>query len=441
MFLKNILKTKKASVWGTGYLGYTTMLKLQNSGFYISAYDLYLRQFSLFLKGKYPSKEQMASWSLTDYLPELNYQKVMGVNTPKEMFRGSLLHIIAVPEPHKNIAKDNMMTVLAKIFAENLKNSRSTPLIIFEPVFTPGHIERYFVDYLRSKGIHCSRDYYLGVLLRTDWSVESFLSQKNNMLMAGYCPKSSAFMRELFGYLDIQTIELSNLKEAEIYINSFNAIQAMVSDFTRQLALGYPAVNVKRISELLFKNVTFDDCVLNIGTGGAKMTFAIEHLINGSDYPENLTLLKEFQDISISSVLSYAEYLIRRAYKSVAILGITYKGNQKDLTLSPAITLADYLVKNAVKVSLSDPFCSKKEINKLVKGAKAVEFPDGVFSSDVLVVAADHNKYRYLSQSCLDKIKKHTKLIIDNYGIWSELSFGKSIKYHRVGDGTLDLLR
>lgn len=434
MVLRDILRTKTVSVWGLGYLGYTTILKLQNSGFNVLVYDLNDNQLKRFMSGKYPDKERLAYWSHLGYLPKVDFNKIKVAKGPKELFKSSYLHMIAIPDRE-------MLEQLTNIFAQNLKSSRISPLIVFESAFIPGHIESDFVRCLKENGLLCAKDYYLGAIFRTDWSIEAFINQKEKMPIAGYCPKSLEIIRKLFDYLAIPTVELESLKEAEVYINSLNTIQAMVNNFVRQLSLGYPSVNMKKLSKLLFENIKYDDCDLNIGTGGTKMTFALDYLIEGSNNPGALTLLKEFQDINISSVLTYGEYITRHSYKSVVILGLTYKGNQKDLTLSPSIILADYLIKNSVKVYINDPLFTEGEIHKLIKKAKVVDFPDGAFSTDVLVLASDHNEYKYLSQSTLDKIQKKTKLIVDNYGIWLHLSFGKKIKYHQVGDGALNLLK
>jgi UDP-N-acetyl-D-mannosaminuronate dehydrogenase len=422
-------------------LGYTTIFKLQNSGFQIRAYDPNRVQSKLFVGGKYPSREQIAIWSAQNYLPKIDATRIEVFDDPSQLFKSCELHMIAIPESQKNGPQENVTTKLAEIFWQNLKKNGTRPLIVFESAFVPGHIEKYFVGTLKRRGLHCDKDYYLATLFRNDWNIEAFLSQKDKMPIAGGSRNSLSVARELFEFLSLPTVELGSIKEAEIYVNSINAIQAMVNDFVRQLALGYPSVNAKRLSELLFRNINLDDCALNIGTGGAKMTLAIDNLIRGSQNSGDLTLLREFQEINISSVLNYAEYIVRQSYKSVAILGVTYKGNQKDLTLSPSVTLAEYLLKNSVRVLLNDSFCSKKEINKLVKGAEVVGFPDGVFSADVLILAADHNDYKYMTQADLDAVQKKTKLVIDNYGIWSHLSFGNKVKYHRVGDGTLNPLR
>lgn len=441
MMLNDILKTKTVSVWGLGYLGYTTILKLQDNGFQIVAYDIKKKQMKHFSSRKYPSKGQIVIWSRTGYVPKLNYKNIRVASNPKELFGSSSLHMIAMPRYHDDLTKEDIAVHLSDIFAKYLKYSKQPPLVIFESAFIPGYIEKYFVQVLEKKGLYCSKDYYLGAWFRTDWNIETFIDRNIRMPIGGYCEKSLAIMRELFTYLAIPTIDIGNLKEAEVYANSINAIQSMISDFVRQIALGYPKLNIRKLSTLLFKHIMLDDCVLNIGTGGKKMTFAIDNLICGSDNPEDLTLLKEFQNINISSVLNYAEYIKRHAYKSVTILGITNKGNQKDIVLSPTITMADYLIKNSVKVALHDPFCTKQEIRKLIKGAEVADFPNDAFASDVLVLATDHDEYKYLSQSMLDGIKKRTKLIIDNYGTWFSLSFGSNIKYHKVGDGSLDLAK
>lgn len=441
MLYENILKTKTVAVWGLGYLGYTTILALQEKGFDVMVYDVYPNHMKLFLRGGYPGRERAASWSLSESLPKLDFTRLKAAACPEELFKASPLHIIASPEMHKNITKKSVVSQLGELFARHIKRCPAAPLIVFEPAFIPGHIEKNFVSVLDKNRLRCPRDYYLGALLRPDWNVEAFISRKDKMVVAGYNVESLKAVRALAGYFGFETIELNGLTEAEVYINGLNGFQAMSNDFVRQLALGYPLVNMKKISKLLFDNIKLSDCDLNMGTGGARFTFAVNDLIAGSSNPAKLTLLKELQDVNVTSVLDYADYLIRHAYKSVAILGLTYKGNQKDLIFSPSVTMADYLVKNSVKVMLNDPALHKDEIKKLVKGAHALDFSDALFSADALLLASAHDEYKRMPQAMLKRISKKPKLVIDNYGTWSHLSFGKDTKYHMVGDGTMDISR
>ena len=82
MILKNILKTKTVSVWGLGYLGYNTILKLQSRGFNVLVYNLNMKQVRMFLQRKYPGKEHIASWSSSNFLPDLDFDKIKIAKDP-----------------------------------------------------------------------------------------------------------------------------------------------------------------------------------------------------------------------------------------------------------------------------------------------------------------------------------------------------------------------
>ncbi|MCX5713312.1 MAG: hypothetical protein NT033_00540 [Candidatus Omnitrophica bacterium] len=436
---QKMLEKKVASVWGVGYLGYTTILKLQHSGFRVVCFDLNSTQLHRFQnQGASCTNEQEACWSRRGYVPRLDASKITISLNPNELFKASDIHFIAIPES----SKDKKRTVAEKLvgyFIRNLKKKGPPPLLIFESAFVPGHIEKHFLTPLRKEGFVCGKHYFLGIWFRTDWMIESFIDNKEAMPAVGYCGKSNEILDEVLRYFDIPFFKFASVREAEIYINAFNAIQAMVNDFVRQLSLGYPAIDMRKVASLLFANVRLDECQLNMGTGGTKMILAIDNLIEGSVNPGSLTLLREFQDLNISSVLAYGEYIIRHGYKSVTILGLTYRGNQKDITLSPSITLADYLIKNSVNVSLHDPLFEEKEIETMVKGARVVRFSKDVFQSDVVIVASDHDEYKYLSQKQLGAFGGKTKLVIDNDGIWSKLNFKNTTRYVQVGDGSLNL--
>lgn len=441
--MKNIaqkmLEKKIVSVWGVGYLGYTTILRLQNSGFRVICFDINSAQLEKFRSHCACTKEQEACWSRRGYVPRIDASKVTVSINPRNLFEHSAIHFIAIPEPLRDMQK-TVVEKFAGYFVKNIGKGRTPPLLIFESVFVPGHIENHFIQPLRRQGFVCGKHYFLGAWFRTDWTIESFIDNKEAMPAAGYCSKSSQVLDEVLSYLDIPVFRFSKIRDGEIYVNAVNTLQAMVNDFVRQLSLGYPSADMRRIAQVLFKNTSLNECQLNIGTGGTKMTLAIDNLIEGSSNSESLTLLREFQNLNISSVLAYGEYIMRHGYKSVTILGLTYRDNQKDIMLSPSMTLADYLIKNSINVSLHDPLFKKEETQKMVKGSRAVSFPKDVFQNDVLIIASNHDEYKYLSQKKLDAFEIKTKLIIDNDGIWSKLDFGKNTRYVQVGDGTFNLL-
>jgi len=261
MLLSDILKEKTVAVWGLGYLGYTTILKLQNSGFNILAYDFEERQLNSLLHGKYPTGSQKVSWSGTGFVPSLDFNKIKVAKSAGEMIKGSPLHIIAIPEDERTASGANIAVKLAGIFGHNFKNFSAKPCFIFESAFIPGHIEKYFIGNLKKYGLNVTKDYCAGALFRTDWSIEAFMGKKNRMPIAGCCAKSLDILRAFCEYMGVMPLEMGGIKEAEVYINSTNVIQAMINDFVRQLAMGYPFINMKKLSNILFENITLDDCV------------------------------------------------------------------------------------------------------------------------------------------------------------------------------------
>ncbi len=441
MPLNSLGKFTTVTVWGLGYLGYTSILKLQANGFSVMASDFDKEHLEQFKKGVYPTQSQIASWSRTNYIPKINWASITVTTDYASLFRSSQVHIIAMPESHPVTATQCITSQLAETFSQQVKKSKNAPLIIFLSAYVPGHIEHHFVLPLKAKKLLCGRHYFLGGLFRTDWNVERFINQTRPMPIGGYCPKSLTVLHDFISTLKIPVLILPSLKEAEIYTNTLNALQAIGEDVIRQLAFAYPSQDIRTVSELLFKHISFEDCSLGLGTGGKRMTFAIDYLLKGSAHPKSLALLGEIQNMSISSVLTYAEYLIRHKVGSVTILGLSSIGSQKDITLSPTITLADYLIKNKINVSANDPLYKPEEIRKLLKGVHYVDFPRQSLSGDAVIVASDHALYRSLRQEMISRLFKSVRLVIDTQGIWRQLQFGKKISYHCPGDGTLNLFK
>lgn len=115
-FKELLLQTKTISVWGVGYLGYTTILRLQKNGFYTTIYDFNESRLDDLVDGNYPNKEQLNSWSKNGKMPTLNFEKLEIVKDNKLLFENNV-HIISFP----NSDKFNYLE-LAKLFVNNKDN-------------------------------------------------------------------------------------------------------------------------------------------------------------------------------------------------------------------------------------------------------------------------------------------------------------------------------
>lgn len=74
-FKELLLNTKRVSVWGVGYLGYTTILRLQENGFCSVVYDFNEDRLDDLKNNLYPEKEQINSWSKRGKIPAINLEK------------------------------------------------------------------------------------------------------------------------------------------------------------------------------------------------------------------------------------------------------------------------------------------------------------------------------------------------------------------------------
>ena len=79
-FKSRVLGSKKISVWGLGYLGYTTLLTLQKNGFTATVYDFNQSRLDDLKIAAYPGVEQINGWTKEGKIPQLD--KLLFSNHP-----------------------------------------------------------------------------------------------------------------------------------------------------------------------------------------------------------------------------------------------------------------------------------------------------------------------------------------------------------------------
>lgn len=109
--------------------------------------------------------------------------------------------------------------------------------------------------------------------------------------------------------------------------------------------------------------------------------------------------------------------------KTVAVLGISYRGGVKESAFSGVFGVVAELQKNGAEVYVHDPLYSQEEINNL--GFKSYEFGKRV---DGVVLQADHSQYSSLSENDFPGLKA----IIDGRQSLIESNFLK-VKFIRIG--------
>ncbi len=428
-FKEKLLRHKIISVWGVGYLGYTEIIKLQSRGFKANVFDFTNAGFSEKIKKNgYPDKEQIYSWSERGNVDEVDISRINISEGVKSMFTSNI-HILAFPVVDRE--GNNLLRKLSNIFLGYKKEIENT-LIIFLSAGTPGTIDKNFIEIIDRDKINCS----FVSASRSDWTVEEFLSDSKIRMLAANDKKSLEKATFFYDLLGIKYRILSSIKEAEIYENAKNGFQYTAEVFINQLAIAYPDTNIRMMIKYFLKDIELNESYLTIGAGGYKMPHSVQNILDGSDDPNALSLVKEVQNANVSMILSYAEMIKKMGYKSATILGISVKGHQKNIEISPSVILAEYLNKLNVTVYVDDPFYDKKSLKKLLPFCKFTNILNDKLQSEVLFVMTDHNKYKFITQNDIDELDIYNAaLIIDNAALLDEFKFSPSTVYHAIGDG------
>ena len=433
-FAEALFAKKTVSVWGIGYLGYTTILRLQSKGFYVNCFSFDQAVFDDIQTGKYPYEYMRQAWSLNNDMPRIDIEKVNFCKDVKGMF-DSNVHVIALPAFGGNYSKPEAYSKIADIFAE-FSAKLSDSLVLFQSAEKAGTVDNYFIKPLKKRGVKC----YFASAFRGDWSVEEFLSEEKIRILAANDKGSLDTAKEFFGILGVCFKGLGSIKEAEIYENAKSCLQYGVEAFFTQLSLAYPDINTNEVSAMIVKNIDLPTKRNGLNLLNHKNILQIEHMLAGQsgDY---LSIIKETQTANMSVILFYADILKQKRVSSVTIMGLSAEGAKKDVRASAAILLAEYLNNMGMSVFIHDPYFSKEEIADILPFAKLNDMGGGVDFTESYVLMSQNQEYNYLTQEKINKNGLYdAKIIIDGVGALKYFSFSPKTIYHEVGDGTLKAL-
>lgn len=429
-FLDKLLFNKKVSVWGGGYLGYSYIIRLQSAGFVVNWFDFGGNPIRGILDGSFPSKVQKESWSSSGDLPLIDIKKVNICANTWEMF-DSAIHIISFPALETR--QQNLLTELKQIMIDNI-DRLDEPLFLFQSAEVPRTIENSFITKIEKERPDCS----YASAFRSDWTLEEFLADSKVQVISGYNQDSIEKAKAFFSLLGMNYEILTSIEEAEVYENAQKAVQFILSAFLNQLSLSYPAIDIRKMTKLLIRNVGAQNDFLSIGALQYKIANSIDHLISGIKAENHLSILKDAEAGNISILFKYSDLLKKRGAKKVCIFGISSKNTYKDIRFSPSVILAEYLDKSGMKVVIDDPCYTREDILEVFPFAQYFDINTDIMDSDVLFIFRDHADYRFLSQKDInEKGISNTKIVIDDIGIFKNFKFSDKTLYHIPGDGNL----
>jgi nucleotide sugar dehydrogenase len=414
--LKRLLLTgeRKIAVWGTGYIGFSTMASFAAQGVNCLGTDISESIVSTINEGRMPVPN-LEYWLGFDpsYLVRTG---IMSATTDwrKLLTHEFAVHMIAIPTEKEDKPWDGALEDVTGKIAQNLPDSTDPPLVIIESTLTPKMTDELVIPSFERRGIHVGEDVLVGVAPRRDW----FISPEKNLktlprIVGGTTPDTTQQMIDVLSIVCDKLLPARDHRHAEIVKSIENAYRHVEITLANQLSLAFPSLNMTEVLKLVGTKWNLNVYHPSFGTGGYCIPLASQYVLDGAERPEYLTILKEAVSTDEDLPAIVADRVSKAGFKRVGILGLSYKGDLKVHVLSPTLRITRRLIEQGVSVKINDPYYTREEIRRIA-GVDSFSFPEGLSEFECVLIVAGHRAYRAVSENSLKPFLRNCKLIIDN---------------------------
>ena len=433
MNYKNLLKSKKfkIAVWGTGYIGLSTMVYFSKKKIRCVGYDVNKEKIKKINSGVIPLPD-LKSWFGFDIkgLVKQNYLKA--TSNYKDLITDDfLVHFIAIPtEKNGKPYYKPLMNVLSCISKIN-RGSKNPPIVIVESTLAPKVSDKKIIPFFKKKNLTVGKNILLSIAPRRDWFIEGGKNLESLDRVYGSTDEKSAKVAKDVLSIVCKKLHLaSSYKVSEMVKSVENAYRHMDITLANQLSLAFPKDNIREVLKLVGTKWNLETFHPGIGAGGYCIPLSSRYILSQVKSVNKLSLLRETIKTDDGMSRFIANSIASKGLKRIGVLGLSYKGDLKVSVLSKVIPLVKSLLKKKLTVKLFDPYFSKREIYDAVK-VKTFNFPKDLSTFDCLIVTVDHKQFK-IQKKILEKYLKKCKLIIDHDGAWKK--YNKKNNYHLSGD-------
>ena len=433
MNYKNLLKSKKfkIGIWGTGYIGLSTMVYFSKKNIKCVGFDINKEKVRKINSGIIPLKD-LEKWFGFNIKKMVKNGYLQATTNPDDLISEKFIaHFIAVPtEKDGKPYFKPLMSVLNNIAKIRNKGTKIPPLLIVESTLAPKVSDKKILPFLKRKKFEIGKNILFSVAPRRDWFIEGVKNLENLDRVYGSTDKHSAKVtKDILSIVCKKLHIATSYKVSEMVKSVENAYRHMDITLANQLSVAFPKDNMREVLELVGTKWNLETFHPGIGTGGYCIPLSSRYVLSQIKNKNKLTLLRETikTDDNMSSTI--ANSIAKKKLKRIGVLGLSYKGDLKVSVLSKVIPLVKSLKKKKLNVKLFDPYFTKEEIKKAVN-VETFKFPLQLTKFDCLIVTVNHKQFR-ISQSRLKKYLKNCKFIIDHEGAWQ--NYNLEDKYYLTG--------
>ena len=436
-YKKNLLKKKNnIAIWGTGYIGLSTMMYFAKKGVSSVGFDVDSKKVRKINKGILPIYE-LKNWFGFDLKPFIKKNLLLATSNLNDLHDKKILaHFIAIPTEKDGKPYFKILFKVLKNIVKIIKTRQNKEkiIIIIESTLTPGFSEKKIIPYFKSKKIIPGKDFIFAVAPRRDWFVEGTKSLENLDRVFGSTDTiSSKHVKSILSIVCKKLHEASSHRVSEMVKSIENAYRHVEITLANQLSLAYPKENMREVLKLVGTKWNIGTFYPGFGSGGYCIPLSSQYVLQNIKKKEDLTLLRETIKTDKNINLLIARSLVKKRFKNIGVLGLSYKGNLKVSILSPIIPFVKELKKHKMNVKVFDPYYSKKEIHEILQ-VKSFRFPQDLKQFDCLILAVDHDIFKKNTNLIFKNLNK-VKFILDNNGVWENFKNKlKRYNYHMSGN-------
>ena len=433
MNYRSLLKSKKfkIAVWGTGYIGLSTMVYFAKKKIKCIGYDINKEKIKKINSGTLPL-EDLRKWFGFDIRGLVKQNYLRATSNYKDLIaKEFLVHFIAIPteKDGKPFYKPlmNVLNNISKIKQEN----KIPPIVIVESTLAPKVSDKKIIPFLKKKKMTIGKNILLSVAPRRDWFIEGGKNLENlDRVYGSTDKKSTKVTKDVLSIVCKKLHVASSYKVSEMVKSVENAYRHMEITLANQLSLAFPKDDMREVLKLVGTKWNVEAFHPGIGAGGYCIPLSSRYILSQVKNADKLSLLRETVKTDDGMSKLIANSIAKRGLKKIGVLGLSYKGDLKVSVLSKVIPLIKFLIKKKIKVKLYDPYFSNKEIYNAAK-VKTFSFPKDLPNFDGLILSVDHKQFK-IRKKILEKYLKNCKLIIDHDGAWKKYNLKNN--YHLSGD-------
>jgi len=428
---------RKIGVWGTGYIGFSTMANFAANGVACLGTDIVQAVVDAINAGRIPIPN-MEYWLGFPVEALVRSGMIRATTNWKDLINEEVaVHMIAVPTEKGDQPWDDALIDVTKKIATIADTAvEEVPLVVIESTLTPNRTDEVVVPILEQRGLKVGEDIHVGVAPRRDW----FISPEKNLktlprIVGGTTPKTTEMMIDVLGIVCDRLIPAPDHRHAEIVKSIENAYRHVEITLANQLSLAFPDIDMVEVLRLVGTKWNIGTFHPSFGTGGYCIPLSSRYLLSGSKQSDFLSILRAAIETDEQMPTLVAEYVAKRGARRVGVLGLAYKGDLKVHTLSPTLRIVPHLRQRGVEVKVHDPYYSEDEIKRIV-GTGTFSFPQGLGEFDVVVIVAGHRAYKAVPEAMILENLGKCRLVVDNVEeTWRRIDFSaRGIEYHVAGD-------